>query len=455
MDLNNGAFQQGGGNGGAGGSAAPFLSPIVVPWTDSRGAQNWVTSTNVPAPLARGWLVWLETLGQRVRVDHTYSQAKSGDSISQLLARITGDVVNDYGIRPSQVPPGPWINLIGTNTGNAYSAATSGPINAYVDQMLSDLGKILDWQVARGAEIYQIAEWPRGDSVGGTALLSADAVKVMYAYAEGIRGIRRKGVEVVDVQPRMADPAKTDYTPLAGILNNDFLHNAPGAGFITGDALNHRMTLTSRLPKLSLLPSSNGDQYEAVARPKGCLNTNPMLVQGAGGTLGTNATGACPEGYTLSASAGLSVVGSFVTTTLPDGTKRPAFRMTVSGTPTSANGTALLRQSGLIGKLNAGDTIESVYETLVADGHVNFAAPGQMLDTGVSASRLHGGLSITNDTQMAASAVKGFYGVPRSAKGKFDVLPASLSFQFGPYFTLAGVASNLVMDFLSAKAGKV
>lgn len=450
MDLNSGAFIQ-----GSGAPAAPYPSQLIVPFTDSRGQQNWSNSPTVWAPLARSYLWRLEMITQRVRLDHRYSQAKSGDSIKQLLARLLGDVANDSGIKPSQVPPCvAWV-LIGTNQGNAYVAATSGTIQAYVADMLNDLRQVLDWLVARGFLVLLCAEWPRGDTTSGTALLSADAQKVMYGYAAGIRAIRRRNVWVVDPQPLMADPAKTDYTPLPNMLNGDFLHNSNGAAEASCRVAEHPLNNLMGLPRLNLVPSSNGDQYDPVSRPDGPLNTNPMLRQGAGGTVSTNATGAAPEGYVLSAGAGLTVNGDWSDVTLPDGRTVNAFRMVISGTPTSANANAILRQSGLLSKVNAGDTLEALYEVYVAAGAQNFACPGLMIDTGASATRLHGGLSLTGDLAMPAQLVRPYYGVPRSAYGKFDTLPASVSFQFGPNFTLAGVASSLTIYLISAKISKV
>ncbi|MFD1690669.1 hypothetical protein ACFSHR_01335 [Azotobacter chroococcum] len=89
-------------------------------WGDSRGRHNWNTgNTNVPAPLARGWLWYYETLSQCVRLAHDFDQAVPGDLISDLWFRIQNDVPNAYGVRPSQVPPGVACLLIGTNSVNA------------------------------------------------------------------------------------------------------------------------------------------------------------------------------------------------------------------------------------------------------------------------------------------------------------------------------------------------
>lgn len=432
MDYGSGSFK-GYGNNNGGGSSALSLQPMIVPWTDSRGAQNWVYSTDVPGPLSRGYLWRMEMRSMRVRLDHRYTQAKSGDSIRQLLDRCTNDTVNDYGIKPSQVPPSvAWV-LIGTNTGNAYTSAL-GTIDDYVAGMLSDVNKVLDYLQKQGHGIILCAEWPRGQSVTPfTALLTPDCQQVMYRYAEGLRQLKRANMIVVDIMGRTLDYTRNDYTPLPNMLNPDFLHNSPGISEIVAQEAWDG-------PRLLGLPELTFDTARA-------FNSNPTLTKGSGTT--------APQNYTLSQPAGVTVTATPDVQITVRGKIRTACRLDITGTPTSANAFAGLRQSGLIGQLVAGDTIESFAEVLVAPGAINFSAPCLMLDTGVSASRLHGGLSITGDNMMPNEVQQSFYGVARSAYGKFDTLPASLSFQFGAYFTLANVASNVTMYVLSAVAQKV
>lgn len=111
----------GGAGGGTGGEAVaePMLSEYVSVWGDSRTAQNYSNGTNEPTPVARSWAWWFEALSQRVRMSKNFNFGVSGDSIAQLWARIEGDVANAYGVKPSQVPAGVAVVLIGTNSVNA------------------------------------------------------------------------------------------------------------------------------------------------------------------------------------------------------------------------------------------------------------------------------------------------------------------------------------------------
>lgn len=414
----------------------------VSGWGDSRTAQNWITTNlNQPAPLARGYLWWFEALSQRVRVTSDYNQGLSGDTIAELWNRLQNDTANARGVKPSQVVPGLAVLHIGTNSVNGGLAVTT---------MMSTYLLVLDWLVSRGYKVMVITEWPRGGDGANSGLLTPNNQKLMYGFVEALRRLRGlKNVWVVDVWPRTADPARTDCRPLPNMLNPDDLHNSPGIAFITGVELARVAAEEMGLPRFKLCPASNGDQFDSTLNPKGCLNTNPMLVLGAGGTLGTGASGQVPEGYALSASAGLSVAGSFVTVPV-EGHSRQAYRLMVSGTPTGNNASVLLRQTGLLSKVQVQDVLEAGYEVQVGNGHVNFAAPGLMIDTSVALSRAHGGLSISGDRQMASQAVQGFYAVPRTCDYPIGAtLPAQLNLELRPYFTLAGVASSLTMDVLS------
>ena len=437
-----------GGAGSTGGEAVaePMLSEYVSIWGDSRTAQNYSTATNEPTPVARSWAWWFETLSQRVRMSKNFNFGVSGDSIAQLWARIEGDVANAYGVKPSQVPAGVAVVLIGTNSVNAGTSMIS---------MMTDLHKILDWLTGRGHKVLLVCEWPRGTGTteGSNGLLSAANQKLMYQYAQNLRMIKQKNVFPVDVWPHTADPLKTTASPLAGFVNTDGLHNSPGSAFVTGKLLAQVTEDQALLPRLRIPPSSNGDVYDAVANPTGTLNSNPMLQKGAGGTLGSNASGEVPEGYTLTAPAGMTAVGSFVTVTMPNGLKRQAYRVVLSGTPTVNNATATLRQSGMLSKVNqAQDVLEGGAEVIVSDGHVNFAAPAVCIDTGVNNTRAYGGLSITGDTQLPAQATQGYYGVSRTCDLPLAEQPtqaSAISFECRPMFTLSGVASNVTIDFLS------
>lgn len=428
----------------------PAIMRFLVPYGDSRSAQWWNSNTTPYAPLARspGWRI--EARSQRVRVASDYMQGVSGDTMAQLLARLVNDTPGQYGTKkPSEVPPCIAVLLCWTNSINA-----GVPLATLVDQT----NAVLDILIAQGHKVMLVAEWPRGAAGSTDGALSADNQKLMLAVHNMLLRIRRNNVFIVDVWPRAADPASVNAYPLLNMLNPDNLHNSNGIAEVFCDEAVRVMVEEMVLPRHKITCSSNTDQYDAVLQPQGCLNVNPMLQQTvtgvSAGVIGANASGVAPAGYTLTASAGLAVVGSFVTTTLPDGTTRQAFRMVVSGTATSANGYASLRQSGLIGKVAVNDILDGLYEVNVAGGATNFACPGLLVDTGLAATRAHGGLSLTGDNPMPASAVRPYYAVPRAAELPVGAtLPASMSLELRPYFTLAA-ASSLTIDLLSASLRK-
>lgn len=422
-----------------------FNGEMIVPWGDSRSAQNWNTNTTPASALARSWLWWFETLSQRVRMDVNYMQGVSGDKMSDLLLRIQNDTVptGGYGTKkPSEVPPCIAALLCWTNSVNA---------GVPLDTLVTQTNQVLDYLLSKGHKVMLIAEWPRA---AGSAL-SADNKKLMLAVHNALLKIRRKDVYIVDVWPRVADPSSVDGYPLPNMLNPDDLHNSPGIAMIMGQEMTRVAIDEMKLPRSKITTSSNADVYDAVLQPYGNIITNPMLIT-PGGTLGANATGVAPLGYTLSASAGLSVVGSFVTTTLPDGSKRKAFRMVVTGTPTTVGaGTAGLRQTGLLSKVSPNDILEGNYEIYVADGHTNFGAPSLRIDNNVNTGQSQGGLVITGDNITPSEAVRAFYGVARCPDKEIGpTLPVSLAFEMRAYFTLPNVASSLTMDFLSSSLRK-
>uniref|UniRef100_A0AAU6VZ82 Adenylosuccinate synthetase n=1 Tax=Pseudomonas phage Arace01 TaxID=3138526 RepID=A0AAU6VZ82_9VIRU len=417
-----------------------YHSQMIVPWGDSRSAQNWNTNTTPAAPLARSWLWWAEALSQRVRMNVDYMQGVSGDRMIDLINRIQTDAVPTGGFgtkKPSEVPPCIAALMCWTNSVNAGTP---------LDDLVAQTNLVLDYLLARGHKVLLIAEWPRAAGSG----LTADNKKLMLAIHNALLKIRRKDVYIVDVWPRVADPASADGYPLPNMLNPDDLHNSPGIAMITGQEIARVLEEEMSLPRLKMTTSSNADQYDAVLQPQGCLNTNPMLIT-PGGTLGTGATGAAPLGYTLSATNGLAVVGSFVDTTLADGSKRKAFRIVISGTPTAANSYVSLRQSGILSKVAVNDILEANYEVSVANGHANLGSTGLMIDTGLAATRAHGGLSLTGDNIVPTQAVFPFYGVPRSADLTIGAtLPASISFEMRAYATIANVAASATIDILSS-----
>lgn len=426
------------------------LMPLIVPWGDSRSIQNWNEQTNPVAPLSCGpaWLI--EMLSQRVRLDSDYMQGKSGDDIEQLLARIVADTPGTYAkFKPSEVPPSLALLLIGTNGVKKGTA---------LDVLLTQLNAVLDYLVAKGHKVLLLAEWPRGAAGNTDNPLTADQEKVMIAYHNAILKIRRRNVWVVDVWPRVALPGSLNAYPRPNMVKDDTLHNAMGVSMITAQEAVRVMVEEMKLPRGKFTVSSNTDQYNATLNPYGPMNTNPMLQQTvaglSAGTLGANGRGFAPAGYALNASAGLIATGSFVPDVLqPDGSYRDVFRVVVTGNPTTTNGYWSLRQSGLASKAALDDLIEMHYEVNISN-QKNFSCPGMFIDTGVTATRAHGGLSLTGDKMMPVQAIRNYYGVPRSANAKLNPLPANLSMELRGYFTAAGTAevpvdSTVTADLMS------
>ncbi|MEG0063000.1 MAG: SGNH/GDSL hydrolase family protein [Pseudomonas sp.] len=444
-------FNPGAGASGGGGSgpAAAKLSEFMSVWGDSRTAQNWSTSTNptIPCPLSRGWAWWTEALSGRVRITHRYNFGVSGDNNDRLLLRMLNDTPNAAGVKPSEVPPGPAVVLIGTNS---ISAGVG------VATMMSQLNQIIDWLQAHGHMVFVVAEWPRGygSTELASGLLPVAGQKVMYAYANELRRLSttRPGVHVVDPWPRLADPTSSKCQPLVGANNVDGLHNSPANAFVTGELLANAFEKAGL--RRQVFPVSSQDLWDAT-NPAGCQNKNPMLVLGAGGNKSTNADAASvvPEGYTLTATTGLTVLGSFVTVTTPEGAKRPAYRMRVTGTAdASVNGpNMMLRQSSMYDALKQapGDVFEGGYEVIVSDGHKNLSAVGCSITDGTLPTAAYGGRQLTGDVPMPASCVKGFYATPLTNEFIMGST-AQMNFEVRIYLAEAGQPTDVTVDVLGA-----
>lgn len=428
------------------GSPIPSPTPVSASyWGDSRTAQNWSLSNAIPFPQTCGQYWWLEAISQSVRLNIRYNMGVSGDRIDQLYYRMVNDVPNIYGVRPSQVPPGLAFLLIGTNTLNGVSA--EGLTDA---QLATQLLNCVLWLRQRGHVVFLIAETPRGDS--GANTLSAADLPFMLKYRDYCKSLRNmENVFVFDPWTRMCDASRTDGRPQEGFLNTDGLHFSGGTGFVIGEELAEHEYIRS-LPKFDYAPVSNADQWSA-SYPRGCLNLNPMLVQGSGGTLGANAAGLVPQNYTLSTNdAGITVTGSFVTTTYK-GKPRPAFRMVIAGTTTAENSYAGLRQTGLLGtKIVAGDRAFAGHECVVAAGHTNFSSPSVMLDTGSASTRIWGGSNITNFRGFPSQAVKSFEAMPLTIEEAVAIGSASLALDIRIQFADTTTVTAMTIDLISAFA---
>lgn len=433
--------------------ASPIGSPNLLPtytllsvWGDSRTAQNWSFSNAIPFPQTCGQYWWLEAVSQSVRLDVRYNFGVSGDRIDQLYYRMVHDIPNSYGIRPSKVPPSVAGLLIGTNTLNG--AAAEGITDSELQKQLRNC---VDWLRKRGHYVIVTAETPRGGTSGNT--LSAADLPYMLKYRDYCTTLAQlENVAVVNPWHQVSDASRTDGRPQEGFLNTDDLHFSGAMGFTLGSEM-AALEVIQSLPKFNFAPASNADQYSASSYPKGCLNLNPMLVQGTGGTLGSNAAGLAPQNYTLSTNdAGITVTGSFVTTTYK-GRPRPAFRMVISGTTTAENSYAGLRQTGLLGtKVVAGDRVFAGFECVAAAGHTNFSSPSVMLDTGTTTTRIWGGSNISNFRGWPSQASRAFEAMPLTIEENIAIGSASLALDIRIQFAETTTLTAMTIDLISAFA---
>lgn len=438
------------------GSGTGTIGRYVSVWGDSRTAQNWSSSTNptVPAPLARSWLWWSEALSMgRVRMTHRYNFGVSGDSIAQLRARIENDTANAAGVKPSQVPAGPAVILIGTNTIKTGTQT--------IAQMMADVNAIIAWLQSKGHIVFLVAEWPRGlnTTAGQDAILTADSAALMYAYHKELLALNsKKNVYVVNPWDSMIDPTKGALAqPLTGMVNVDGLHNCPANGFLTGKRL--AVAYEKAGLKRTCFGDAGTDLWNTL-NPRGLQNKNPNFqvgtggsIQATGGTISgpTSANPNIPQDWSLSVQGGMTAVGSFVQITLEDGSLRQAYRVVVSGTPTSTAQNMMLRQSGLYdaAKQAAGDVLEGFCEYRIAAGHKNLAAVGVSITNGVAANTSYGGLVLTGDPAMNAQATEGFQALAQSNEFTTVSGTNALNFEIRAYFCEA-VETSLTVDFLCA-----
>lgn len=440
------------------GATAPILMEYISIWGDSRTSQNWNTAGN--AATARGYAWWTEALSGRVRLNRKYNFGVSGDSILQLQQRIANDTANADGVKPSQVPPSHAVLHIGTNSINAETALAT---------CMLQLNQIIDWLLSKSHTVYVVCEWPRGQTINGVAksILTVPAQKIMLGYAREIRKLTRtKKIKVIDVWPMMADPASTTAQPRAGYLNNDSLHPSIGGGFLTGKLITDAMRENDghRL----VFPPGTQDLYDATSNKEGALNNNPML-RGTGGAFAAGASGVAPDGWTMTPSGGLTAVGSNVVVTMPDGSKRDALRIVVSGTPDASSGSVMLRvpttlrsnASGVwFNKIADGDILEAWGEILVKGDHANFGNVACNITSTSAALSQSGGVvtggtgtpnldTFTGDIQWPANLKQDYYAVVRSPELVVTAAHTQFQVEIRAYFLEAAVPVSLTFDIVS------
>lgn len=424
--------------------ASSFLSV----WGDSRTEQNWNSSRT--SLLARAYAFWAEALSQRVRVHKKYNFGLGGDDIGELYARMINDTPNDQGVKPSEVPPGPAVLFIGTN-----SIILDPPLS----QMMTELQQCIDWLKGRGHIVFIVADYPRG--LG--SILTVNEQKLMASYVDAIRKLplTDKSLYVIDVWNRAADPSVSTCIPLTGMVNPDGLHPTPGMAYVIGAELAKAFERAG-LRKI-VFPGGGQGLYDSILNPKGNLIANPnfSITQAApGGAI----TGVVPSSWSLTLGAGLSLVGSVVVTTLPDGSKRNAWRAVISGTAGSDFLNLQMRQGSLdVSRLVEGDILEGHFECKVSDGYTNLIAPACNIQTNDPATCALGGPTTgggNKDLSMPALVSDGYYAVARAPEYVHKVMnlldpptATTLAFEARPYFGNAGAVS-VTIDFISASLKK-
>ncbi|UKL14940.1 GDSL hydrolase [Pseudomonas phage hairong] len=429
-----------GGGSGLGGLLSYWLSV----WGDSRTEQNWNSART--AILCRGYAFWAELLSRRVRVHKKYNFGKSGDDISQLYARMTADTPNDQGVKPSDVPPGPAVLFIGTN-----SIIQDLPLTTLMQQ----LQDCITWLKDHDHMVFVVADYPRG--LG--SILSVNEQKLMASYVDSIRrlALTDKDIRVIDPWAYAADPSVSTCIPLTGMTNPDGLHPSPGFGFIIGKLLAEAFK-DAGLRKI-VFPAGGQGLYDSVLNPKGNLIKNPnfSVTQAASGTPST-ITGVVPTDWSLTLGAGLSLAGSVVTVTLPDGTKRKAWRAVITGTTSTDFLGLQVRQGSLdVSRVAEGDILEGHFECLIGDNPVNLISPACNVATNDTATSAFGGATTSGtnkDLTIPADVATGFYGITRAPEYNHLNLTTggvatTLAFECRPYFGPAGTV-NVTIDFLSA-----
>lgn len=429
------------------------LFHFIVPLGDSRSAQNWSYSNTTPALLSRSPLFHAEQISRKCRVISKWRQGVSGNEVEDIWNRIVANTPNDVGIGPQDVPTGiTWFFLAGTN--NITGATTK----AYIDAVLAVHKQIVDWAVARGDRVIVGTEWPRVASSSPSGTLTATEQKLFQYYVRKLKSQYRgaANVRLTDVWEKGVDPSSATADAIAELLNPDGLHNSVAIAYLQGKEI---ATVLDEwdYPTIYWPTASNADLYDATYNPSGNLHSNP-LFKGTTGTLSTNATGVAPDGWTMDATSGLSVVGSRETITLPTGKIVDAFKMEISGTTTAQGAYARLRRSGLISTILANDVTEAGAEVLVATNHSNYNQVGIVIDPGITSDQVHGGVNLggTNgDNAFPASLVEQQYVFPRSPQYVVPATPpASLALDYRVRFSKTGTVSSATIYFISSSFRK-
>lgn len=293
----------------------------------------------------------------RCEIPLSLNFGKSGASTTQIIPQYAQALATEAGSV---------IYFAGTNDRTLMQPFSTTRDN--IDQMV-------DTFMAAGRNLVLIAETPRGP----TRQLTGDDLAAHYATREHCLSFegRYRRLAVVDPWLEFADPTSDVGDARAGYLIDD-LHLAPFGNYRLSKLI--QPALERLYPERNVLPVVNGYRF-AAATPKGNLVTNSALT-GTTGSKSNGATGDVATGWTLSGTAGATVVGSKFT----DAEGKVWQQIDVSGTPTGS--TISLQQNMTIGQFTAGDMIQATAEIEI----VSAGQPYRAVQLGLTMS---GGATVT------------------------------------------------------------
>lgn len=313
------------------------------------------------------WL--MPMLCQRARTDHSLNFGVSGNTTTQLLARIdavaacAADIV---------------VVLIGTNDVNG--AVTGSTLATYK----SAVSAIWDRLTNAGKVVIAMPPLPRNLAAG-----SQNNRRILHAMRDWTlrqAWSGRRNFYVADAAIEYGDPLSATYAPRAG-FDYDGLHPQSRGAYEIAKAL-YRV-LDRLLPPVPQALMSADDVYDATYNPGGNLLTNGIL-DGTGGTL-TTTKGLASSGQMATAwatafdapySAATALNGLTVAASkgaAPDG--RPEQVLTLSGSYTGDVDSyfGISQLVGSLSRFQVGDVIEATAEVVLDESAAELPFPSPRL----------------------------------------------------------------------------
>lgn len=394
---------------------------------DSRCDQSTVpslttVSTTEFSKEAQGFITWLQFLtGQRVDFDIADNYGTSGDTTTQMLARVPGMIA------ASQAKT--VIILAGTNNWGASISYA---------QSISDIQAIDALFAAAGWTRIYIAELPRGDSTNTSNRLSATNLKFHLRLVEFYRNLRTTpGVFVADAWQYWADPLSTTGDVVSVTYTKDGLHPDPlGAYWIAQSLV---PVINALYPPIDLLPQINSDQYDGTNNVNGCLNTNPMMGGTGGSFNATGGSGTVADGW--SESAGPTWTRVYSKQTLTNG--KAAQQVVLGGTGTASG--VSLRQVITSGNLAVGDKVYAIASVEIDPSAANISQLAlQLFDNNTVTS---GDFRRTASTEFVPNITSSIKGVMRTPI--YTLTSSTLQLQFNM------LVQNAVTPAATVRIGQV